>query len=40
MEKRFHKGEYVKYSSNGVCRVEDIKTTDINPRDRRLLTTY
>ena len=34
MKKRFHKGEYVKYSSNGVCRVEDIKTADINPRDK------
>ena len=31
MVTKFRRGEYVKYSTNGVCLVEDINSTDFNP---------
>lgn len=32
MVTEYKKGDYIKYSSNGVCLVEDINTADFNPK--------
>ena len=31
---KFRKGEYVKYATNGVCLIEDINSTDFNPKSK------
>ena len=33
MVTEYRKGDYVKYSTNGVCFIEDINSTDFNPKE-------
>ena len=37
MVTKFQKGDYIVYSSNGVCLIEDIKNADFNPQSKEIM---